>query len=74
MTDDRIVEASRAVPVGAARPRTPPRVPRGRLVGWAIFVGILALISYAANFASEGDTPDDLLYRWSSAVGRSAPA
>jgi membrane protease YdiL (CAAX protease family) len=45
------------------------RVPRSRLVGWAIFVGVLALISYAANFASEGDTPDDLLYRWSTAVG-----
>jgi membrane protease YdiL (CAAX protease family) len=44
-------------------------VPRPRLVGWAILVGILALVSYAANFASDGDPPDDVLYRWSSAVG-----
>jgi membrane protease YdiL (CAAX protease family) len=44
-------------------------VPRPRLVGWAILVGVLALVSYAANLASDGDTPDDVLYRWSSAVG-----
>jgi uncharacterized protein len=44
-------------------------VPRGRLVGWAALVSILALISYGANIASDGDVPDDLLYRWSSAVG-----
>jgi len=44
-------------------------VPRPRLVGWAIFVGVLALISYAANAASEGDTPDDVLYRWSTVAG-----
>ncbi len=44
-------------------------VPRPRLVGWAILVGVLASISYAANFAAEGDPPDDALYRWSTAVG-----
>ena len=44
-------------------------VPRGRLMGWAALVGCLALISYAANLASDGDTPDDILYRWSTAVG-----
>ena len=44
-------------------------VPRGRLVGWAILVGCLALISYAANVATDDDTPDDLLYRWSTAIG-----
>jgi membrane protease YdiL (CAAX protease family) len=43
-------------------------VPRTRLVGWAILVTVLALLSYAANLADTGDTPDDLLYRWSSAV------
>jgi hypothetical protein len=43
-------------------------VPRSRLVGWAILVTALALLSYAANLADTGDTPDDLLYRWSSAV------
>ncbi|HEX2303316.1 MAG TPA: type II CAAX endopeptidase family protein [Gaiella sp.] len=44
-------------------------VPRSRLVGWAILVAVLALISYAANLASDGDPPDDVLYRWSTAVG-----
>jgi membrane protease YdiL (CAAX protease family) len=44
-------------------------VPRPRLVAWAIFVTILAALSYAANLADSGNPPDDLLYRWSSAVG-----
>ena len=44
-------------------------VPRPRLVGWAILVGILATISYAANLADAGDPPDDVLYRWSTAIG-----
>ena len=44
-------------------------VPRPRLIGWAILVAVLASISYAANFATEGDPPDDVLYRWSTAVG-----
>ena len=44
-------------------------VPRSRLAGWAILVTALAALSYAANLADTGDTPDDLLYRWSSAIG-----
>jgi membrane protease YdiL (CAAX protease family) len=44
-------------------------VPRGRLVGWAALVGVLALISYGANLATDDGVPDDLLYRWSSAIG-----
>jgi membrane protease YdiL (CAAX protease family) len=44
-------------------------VPRSKLVGWTILVGVLALLSYAANFLSDGDPPDDALYRWSTAVG-----
>ena len=43
-------------------------VPRSRLVGWAILVGVLALLSYAARLG-DGETPDDVLYRWSTAVG-----
>ena len=44
-------------------------VPRSRLIGWAVLVAVLAAISYAAHFASEGDIPDDALYRWSTAIG-----
>lgn len=44
-------------------------VPRPRLVGWAILVTALAALSYAANLADTADTPDDLLFRWSSAIG-----
>ena len=43
-------------------------VPRGRLVGWAILVGALAALSYAANIAG-GKPPDDVLYQWATAVG-----
>ena len=43
-------------------------VPRGRLVGWAILVGVLAALSYAANIAG-GKPPDDVLYQWATAVG-----
>ena len=44
-------------------------VPRPRLIGWSILVGFLALLSYAANFLSDSDPPDDALYRWSTAIG-----
>lgn len=44
-------------------------VPKPRLVGWAVLVTVLAALSYAANLADASDPPDDLLYRWSSAVG-----
>jgi membrane protease YdiL (CAAX protease family) len=43
-------------------------VPRGRAVGWATLVGVLAAIGYAGRIA--GGTPDrDVLYRYSTAVG-----
>jgi len=44
-------------------------VPKPRLVGWTVLVTVLAALSYAANLADSSDPPDDLLYRWSSAVG-----
>lgn len=44
-------------------------VPRTRLVGWAGLAGFLALLSYVAKFASDGDVPEDVLYRWSTAIG-----
>jgi membrane protease YdiL (CAAX protease family) len=47
---------------------SPGRAPRTRLVGWTILVTILAALSYAANLAG-GDTPDDVLYQWSAAIG-----
>lgn len=43
-------------------------VPRGRLRGWLILVAAMATLAYAANFSDPGDPPDDLLYRWSTAV------
>ncbi len=45
------------------------RVPTSRLVAWAVLAAALATLSYAANLADSGETPDDLLYRWSSAIG-----
>ncbi len=49
----------------AARPL--PRLP-GRLLAWGILVGLLAAAGYASRLA-DGDVPDDLLYRWSTAIG-----
>jgi membrane protease YdiL (CAAX protease family) len=53
--------------VGATRLEPDP-IPVGRLVGWLALVGTLAALAYTANFAGDGETPDDLLYRWSSVV------
>jgi membrane protease YdiL (CAAX protease family) len=46
-----------------------PQIERhpGRLVAWLVFVGVLALLAYAARLVDEG-TPDDLAYRYSSSV------
>ncbi len=38
-----------------------------RLVAWLVFVLVLAVLAYAAQLAAD-DTPDDLAYRYSSAV------
>ncbi len=38
-----------------------------RLVAWLVFVLLLTLLAYAARLG-DGDTPDDLAYRWSSSV------
>ncbi len=46
----------------------PPRGQTGRLVAWGVLVGLLAAASYAGRLAG-GDTPDDLLYLWSTFVG-----
>lgn len=52
-----------AVPTSPATPRQP-----WRLAAWCMLVGLLATAAYAARL-STGDTPDDLLYRWSTAIG-----
>jgi membrane protease YdiL (CAAX protease family) len=46
----------------------PVRRQSGRLVAWSALVGLLAAASYAARFA-DGDTPDDVLYLWSTFAG-----
>jgi membrane protease YdiL (CAAX protease family) len=38
-----------------------------KLVAWWILVGALSLLAYSASFA-DGDPPDDVLYRYESAV------
>lgn len=50
----------------ATAPR--PAIER-RLLGWCVFVGLLAALGYAANFSDAGDPANDVLYRWSTAVG-----
>lgn len=49
---------------------TPPGsgIPRARFVGWVALVTSLAALSYSATLLG-GDTPDDVLYRWDSAIG-----
>ncbi len=38
-----------------------------KLVAWWVLVGGLSLLAYSANFA-DGDTPDDVLFRYESAI------
>lgn len=40
----------------------------GRLTAWVVLVGLLAAASYGARLAG-GETPDDVLYLWSTFVG-----
>jgi uncharacterized protein len=40
----------------------------GRLVAWLAFVGIVSAAAYANTLAGD-ETPDDLLYRYSTAIG-----
>ncbi len=57
--------------VTEAPPAAARRIPDGKLAGWALLVLALAGLSYLANAlanADSGDIPDDLLYRWSTAV------
>jgi membrane protease YdiL (CAAX protease family) len=41
---------------------------RGRLIGWALLVGVLATIGYATR-AAEGRPPKNLLYHYGTAFG-----
>ena len=40
---------------------------RGRLIAWLAFVGLLALLGYAARLGNT-ETPDDIAYRYSSSI------
>jgi len=40
----------------------------GKLAAWLAFVAVLAILNYAGRFAGGGDTSDDLLYEWSTAI------
>lgn len=46
----------------------PERRQPGRLVAWGTLVGLLAAVSYAARLGG-AETPDDVLYLWSTFVG-----
>ena len=46
----------------------PPVRQTGRLIAWFAVVGGLAALSYASRL-SGGETPDDVLYLWSTAIG-----
>jgi membrane protease YdiL (CAAX protease family) len=41
----------------------------GRLVAWCAFVGSLTALSYGANLSDPGDPANDMLYKWSTAIG-----
>ena len=41
----------------------------GKLAGWLGFVVVLSVLNYAGRYAGNGETPDDLLYTWSAAIG-----
>ena len=45
-----------------------PARSNGRLLAWTLLVGTLTLINYTGNLLSDEELPDDLLYRYSSAV------
>jgi membrane protease YdiL (CAAX protease family) len=42
---------------------------RGKLVAWSALVLALAALSYSVRLSDGGAPPDDVLYRWSTAVG-----
>ncbi len=51
-------------------------IPRGRLLGWFVLVGLLTTLAYAARLAEKadkgtagGEDKGDLLYEWSTAIG-----
>jgi membrane protease YdiL (CAAX protease family) len=64
LTASRDARAGEVVRYDAVWDRPPP----GRLVGWAVLVGLLTVLNYANHFWGE-DPPDDFVYRWDSAIG-----
>jgi membrane protease YdiL (CAAX protease family) len=49
-------------------PRVTEQGLQRRLVGWWVLVGLLALVNFSSNFASDEDPPDDFLYRYETAI------
>lgn len=56
-------------PVGPDIAERRSSAPYGRLIAWCGFVAALATLGYAARFADPAGPADDVLYRWSTAVG-----
>lgn len=51
-----------------SEPATTTRRP-GRLLAWLGFILALTALNYAGRFATDGDTPDDIAYQWTSSIG-----
>ena len=62
MVECRLMEPAQRVSTLGPRQRL-----TGRLVGWLIFVLALTALGYASRL-SDGETPDDVAYRYSSSV------
>jgi uncharacterized protein len=54
--------------MGGMSERASERSLQRRLVGWWVLVGILALVNFSSNFASDEEVPDDFLYRYETAI------
>ncbi len=61
MSEAEVIEAAHRAP--ASDPRR-----GGRLLAWSVLVGLLALASYGARLV-DAETPDDVLYLWSTFAG-----
>jgi membrane protease YdiL (CAAX protease family) len=56
-------------PVGSAADEPGNGTTYGRLIAWCGFVAALAALGYAARFADAGGPANDVLFKWSTAIG-----